>query len=149
MCEDEFGTLKGIGGGNLLICGRSQAETLVAVRAAVSEITNVADVIMPFPAGFVRSGSKVGSRYPDLKASTNDKFCPTLTGVTETSLEANERAVYEIVIDGLSEAAVAKAMQVGLDKAASSPGVLRITAGNYGGKLGPHHFYLHKLAEMM
>ncbi len=145
LCEDEFGTAKGIGGGNLLICGRSQAETLIAARTAVREISDVADVILPFPSGFVRSGSKVGSRYPNLKASTNDQWCPTLTAQTETALEVNERTVYEIVIDGLSEFAVAEAMQVGLDAAAVAAGILRISAGNYGGKLGPHHFHLHKL----
>ena len=147
LCEDEFGTVKGIGGGNLLICGRSQAEALIAARAAVRQISDITEVILPFPSGFVRSGSKVGSRYPDLKAGTNDKWCPTLTTQTETALETNERAVYEIVIDGLSESAVASAMQAGLDAAASVAGVLRISAGNYGGKLGPHHFYLHKLLD--
>jgi formylmethanofuran--tetrahydromethanopterin N-formyltransferase len=148
LCEDEFGTVKGIGGGNLLICGRSQAEALNATRKAVREISDVREVILPFPSGFVRSGSKVGSRYADLKASTNDKWCPTLTAQTETELQTNERAVYEIVIDGLNAAAVAKAMQIGLDAVASSEGILRVSAGNYGGKLGPHHFYLHKLQKM-
>ena len=147
LCEDEFGIAQGVGGGNLLICGRSQAETLMAARTAVRKISDVADVILPFPSGFVRSGSKVGSRYPNLKASTNHHWCPTLTAQTETALEVNERSVYEIVIDGLSEFAVAEAMQVGLGAAAGAPGVLRISAGNYGGKLGPHHFYLHKLGN--
>jgi formylmethanofuran--tetrahydromethanopterin N-formyltransferase len=149
LCDDTFGTFKGIGGGNLLICGRSQAETLAAARAAVRAITDVADVILPFPAGIVRSGSKVGSKYAQLKASTNDKWCPTLTGQTESALEEGERAVYEIVIDGASESAIAKAMQIGLDAAVASPGVLRISAGNYGGKLGPHHFHLHRLQELI
>ncbi|MEO2031238.1 MAG: formylmethanofuran--tetrahydromethanopterin N-formyltransferase [Planctomycetaceae bacterium] len=149
LCEDEFGTVKGIGGGNLLICARSQAEGLTATRAAVREISDISEVILPFPSGFVRSGSKVGSRYPDLKASTNDKWCPTLTAQTKTSLEVNERAVYEIVIDGLTESAVAKAMQIGLDAAASADGILRISAGNYGGKLGPHHFQLQNLQAMV
>lgn len=149
LCEDEFGTVKGIGGGNLLICGRSQAEALMATRTAVREISDVADVILPFPSGFVRSGSKVGSRYPNLKASTNDHWCPTLTAQTDTALETNERAVYEIVIDGLTECVVAKAMHIGLHAVAASDGILRISAGNYGGKLGPHHFHLHQLQEMM
>ncbi|MEZ6128363.1 MAG: formylmethanofuran--tetrahydromethanopterin N-formyltransferase [Planctomycetaceae bacterium] len=145
LCEDVFGTVKGIGGGNLLIAGRSQADTLAAVRAAVTAINDLDDVILPFPAGIVRSGSKVGSKYPQLKASTNDKWCPTLNGQTKTELEPGERAVYEIVIDGLSEEAVAKAMKTGLNTAAAMPGVLRISAGNYGGKLGSHHFHLHQL----
>ena len=145
LCEDVTGTVKGIGGGNLLICGSTQIETLTAARAAVTAIDDVADAIMPFPAGIVRSGSKVGSRYPQLKASTNDKWCPSLMGQTDTQLQENERAVYEIVIDGLNEQAVAGAMKAGLEAAIQVPGVLRISAGNYGGKLGPHHFHLHKL----
>ncbi|MCA9047599.1 MAG: formylmethanofuran--tetrahydromethanopterin N-formyltransferase, partial [Planctomycetaceae bacterium] len=145
VCEDTFGTRKGIGGGNLLICGSSQAETLAAARSAASPINDLEDVILPFPAGIVRSGSKVGSKYPALKASTNDKWCPSLTAQTTSELQPGEQAVYEIVIDGFSESAVARAMQVGMDAAQRSPGVLRISAGNYGGKLGPHHFHLHRL----
>ncbi len=146
LCDDVAGTVKGIGGGNLLICGRSQMETLAAARSAVKAIHQVDDAIMPFPAGIVRSGSKVGSKYAKLKASTNHKWCPTLRGQTESELGENERAVYEIVIDGLSEQAVAGAMTAGLNAAAKEPGVERISAGNYGGKLGPHHFHLLRLA---
>ncbi|MEZ6123061.1 MAG: formylmethanofuran--tetrahydromethanopterin N-formyltransferase [Planctomycetaceae bacterium] len=145
LCEDVFGTLKGIGGGNLLIAGRTQLDTLTAVRAAVRAINDLDDVIMPFPAGIVRSGSKVGSKYAVLKASTNDKWCPTLRGQTDSELRDGEQAVYEIVIDGFSESAVATAMKTGMETAAGMPGVLRISAGNYGGKLGPHHFHLHRL----
>lgn len=148
LCEDVFGTVKGIGGGNLILCGRSQIETLAAARAAAQAICPLPDVILPFPAGIVRSGSKVGSKYPQLKASTNDKFCPTLIGQTNSELRDGEHAVYELVIDGLSVSSVARAMQAGLDAAAATPGILRISAGNYGGKLGPHHFYLHRLHEM-
>jgi formylmethanofuran--tetrahydromethanopterin N-formyltransferase len=146
LCEDVVGTAKGIGGGNLLICGVAQAETLAAARAAAAAIEAVPDVIMPFPAGIVRSGSKVGSKYAALKASTSDGWCPTLRAQTTTKLHEGEQAVYEIVIDGLSEVAVAAAMKAGLEAAAASPGVLRISAGNYGGKLGPYHFRLHDLS---
>lgn len=105
----------------------------------------IPDVILPFPGGIVRSGSKVGSKYKALKASTNDAYCPTLRGQTELEIPANARAVYEIVVDGLSEQAVADAMRAGLHAAAASPGVVLITAGNYGGKLGPFHFHLKDL----
>lgn len=145
LCEDVFGTKKGIGGGNLLVCGTSQVAALSAVRAAVKAINDLDDVILPFPAGIVRSGSKVGSKYPQLKASTNDKWCPSVKSQTETELLEGEAAVYEIVIDGFSEEAVAAAMKTGLETAAAAPGVTRISAGNYGGKLGPHHFHLRKL----
>ena len=101
---------------------------------------------MPFPGGVVRSGSKVGSKYKSLKASTNEAYCPTLRGLVKTELPDGANAVYEIVIDGLDLAAVGTAMKVGI-VAACHPGVLRITAGNYGGKLGPHHFHLHELLK--
>ena len=145
LCEDVVGTVKGIGGGNLLVCGASQRQTLAAVRSAVTAINAVPDVIMPFPSGIVRSGSKVGSKYKPLKASTNEKWCPSLRGQTTTELREGEQAVYEIVMDGLSEAAVAAGMLAGLQAAAASAGICRISAGNYGGKLGPHHFHLQRL----
>ena len=145
LCDDIVGTIKGIGGGNLLICGKSQSDAISAARSAVQAIEKVDDVIMPFPSGIVRSGSKVGSKYPKLKASTNHKWCPTLRGQTDSELAEDERAVYEIVIDGLSESAVAAAMEAGLKAAAAHAGVVRISAGNYGGKLGKYHFHLHRL----
>ena len=144
LCEDVFGTVKGVGGGNFLILAEDQAKGLYAAELAVEAIRKLEGVILPFPGGIVRSGSKVGSRYKKLKASTNDAYCPTLRGVVKTALPENVTAVYEIVIDGVDEAAVAQAMAVGI-RAACRPGVVRITAGNYGGNLGPFHFHLHKL----
>lgn len=146
LCEDTFGTVKGVGGGNFLILGETQAKTLAAAEAAVEAIRKVPGVIMPFPGGVVRSGSKVGSKYKSLKASTNEAYCPTLRGLVKTALPEGVNAVYEIVIDGLDLAAVETAMRGGIT-AACRPGVLRITAGNYGGKLGPHHFHLHKILQ--
>lgn len=145
VCEDEFGTITGVAGGNLLICGTDVTATLLATEAAVDAIRTGRDVALPFPGGIVRSGSKVGSRYPKLKASTNDAYCPTLRGAATTELPEHCQAVYEIVMDGLSFDAVKDAMRLGLHAAAGQPGVLRITAGNYGGKLGKHHFHLREL----
>lgn len=145
-CEDQFGTIKGVGGGNFLILGRDQAATLAAAEAATAAIREVPGVIMPFPGGVVRSGSKVGSRYKQLKASTNDAYCPTLRGLVESALPDDVNAVYEIVIDGLDLAAVQTATRVGIE-AACRPGVVRITAGNYGGNLGPHHIRLHEVLQ--
>jgi len=145
VCEDYFGTVTGVAGGNLLICGTNSAAALTAAEAAVEAIGTGVDVALPFPGGIVRSGSKVGSRYPKLKASTNDAYCPTLRGLTKTELPANCQAVYEIVIDGLSFEAVQQAIKRGLHAAAASPNIMRITAGNYGGKLGKHHFHLKDL----
>lgn len=144
VCEDYFGTVTGVAGGNLLICGRNASSALTAAEQAVAAIQGPG-VALPFPGGIVRSGSKVGSRYAKLKASTNDAYCPTLRGLIKSELPKDCHAVYEIVIDGLSFQAVQAAMKRGLNAAASAPGVIRITAGNYGGKLGKHHFYLRDL----
>ena len=143
-CEDLFGTIKGVAGGNFLIVAQSQDEGLRAAEAAAAAIRRLPGVIMPFPGGVVRSGSKVGSRYKKLKASTNEAYCPTLRGVVKSALPDGTSAVYEIVIDGLDLPAVEEATRAGV-RAACLPGVLKITAGNYGGNLGPFHLHLHKL----
>jgi formylmethanofuran--tetrahydromethanopterin N-formyltransferase len=144
VCEDEFGTVKGVAGGNFLILGASAAAALQAAEAAADSIRRVPGVILPFPGGIVRSGSKIGSRYKKLKASTNDAFCPSLRGQVKSELPEGANAVYEIVIDGIDLPSVEAAMKVGIS-AACRKGVLKITAGNYGGKLGPFHLHLHKL----
>ncbi|MEP3480907.1 MAG: formylmethanofuran--tetrahydromethanopterin N-formyltransferase [Fuerstiella sp.] len=147
VCEDQFGIVKGVGGGNLILTAADQATAIQAARQAVEAIDKLPDVIMPFPGGLVRSGSKVGSKYATLRASTNHLWCPTLKGECTSDLQPAEMAVYEIVIDGLSEAAVANAMKVGCESLKQHSGVIRISAGNYGGKLGPFHFHLHRLAS--
>ena len=145
LCEGVIGTATGVGGGNLIICGTTQEKTLTATEVAVAAMREVPDVILPFPGGIVRSGSKVGSQYKKLKASTNEAYCPTVRPLAESDLPDDCNAVYEIVIDGLSPEAVQTAMKAGLHAAASSEGILKITAGNYGGKLGKHHFHLREL----
>jgi formylmethanofuran--tetrahydromethanopterin N-formyltransferase len=146
VCEDVFGTVKGVAGGNFLILAKSLDAALAAAERAVDAIAAVRDVILPFPGGVVRSGSKVGSRYKKLRASTNDAYCPTLRGITNSALPDGVNAVYEIVIDGLSLAAVEEATRAGV-RAACTPGVVRISAGNYGGSLGPHHIRLREVLK--
>jgi formylmethanofuran--tetrahydromethanopterin N-formyltransferase len=144
LCEDTFGTVKGVAGGNFLVLGETQAAALAAAEAAAEACRRVPGVILPFPGGVVRSGSKVGSKYKPLRASTNEAYCPTLRGTVRSGLPAGVNAVYEVVIDGLDLAAVEEATRQGV-RAACRPGVVRVTAGNYGGKLGPFHLHLHKL----
>jgi formylmethanofuran--tetrahydromethanopterin N-formyltransferase len=147
LCEESFGVERAVAGGNFLLLGTDQARALAAAEAAVEAIGRVRGVILPFPGGVVRSGSKVGSRYKRLRASTNDAYCPTLRALTETQLPVRVNSVYEIVIDGLDLAAVEAAMRAGV-RAACRPGVVRVSAGNYGGKLGKHQLHLHRvLAE--
>jgi formylmethanofuran--tetrahydromethanopterin N-formyltransferase len=144
LCEDTFGVKPAVAGGNFLILATDQAAALGAAEAAVRAIRAVAGVILPFPGGIVRSGSKVGSRYKALKASSNDEYCPTLRGQGKSRLPPNAHAVYEIVVDGLDVGAVEAAMRVGV-RAACGPGVVRISAGNYGGKLGQYPLHLHRI----
>jgi len=149
VCEATTGlTKQAVGGGNLLIMGRSAASTLAAAEAAMKAIEKVPDAIAPFPGGIVRSGSKVGSKYKGVIASTNDAYAPTLRGAVKTALDADVGSVLEIVIDGLTADAVANAMRAGIAaivKLGPKRGAVRISAGNYGGKLGPHHFHLKDL----
>lgn len=147
LCEDWFGTVTGVAGGNLLIGARTATSALAATEAAVDAMRVVRDIALPFPGGIVRSGSKVGSKYPKLKASTNDAYCPTLRPLVKSELPVDCQAMYEIVIDGMSFEAVQSAMSAGLHAASRMPGVLMITAGNYGGKLGKHHFHLRDLID--
>ena len=145
LVEETFGMQKGVGGGNFLILAETGDAALTAAEAAVAAIANHPGVILPFPGGVVRSGSKVGSkRYKRMIATTNDAFCPTLRAVTESQLPEGVNSVLEIVLDGTDAAAIAGAMRVGI-RAACRPGVTAITAGNYGGKLGPHHFHLRRI----
>jgi formylmethanofuran--tetrahydromethanopterin N-formyltransferase len=144
LCEDTFGVQRAVAGGNFLILATDQAAALGAAEAAVGAIRAVPGVILPFPGGVVRSGSKVGSRYKALRASTNEEYCPTLRGHGRSRLPADVHAVYEIVIDGLGQEAVEAAMRVGV-RAACGPGVVQISAGNYGGKLGQYPLHLHKI----
>jgi formylmethanofuran--tetrahydromethanopterin N-formyltransferase len=137
-----------VGGGNVLILGSDRAGLLTTAEMAVAAIAEVPDVITPFPGGIVRSGSKVGSKYKGMIASTNDAFCPTLRGRVASALGPDTVAVLEIVIDGLTSTAVADAMRAGLKSIlanGATRGVTRISAGNYGGKLGQHHYRLREL----
>ena len=149
VCESTTGLTKSaVGGGNLILLGRSTEAARRAAEAAVAAIGGVPDAITPFPGGIARSGSKIGSKYKALMASTNDAFCPTLRGVVQSALDPDVEAVLEIVIDGLSHGAVEAAMREGLAAAVAlgpEQGAARITAGNYGGKLGRHHFHLSQL----
>ena len=145
LVQEKFGMVKGVGGGNFLMLARSADAALEAAEAAVEAMSGRVGVILPFPGGVVRSGSKVGSRrIKSMIASTNDAFCPTLRAVTDTQLPDGVNSVLEIVINGTDADVISAAMRAGID-AACREGVIAITAGNYGGKLGPHHFHLRKI----
>ncbi len=145
LVEERFAIAEGVAGGNIIMFSRDVAGALRAAEAAAATMRTVRDVILPFPGGIVRSGSKVGSRYGGLVASTNESLCPTLRAqVPHTDVPPDVGSVLEIVIDGLTLEAVRDAMARGLEAAARA-GAGHVTAGNYGGNLGPYRIDLRDL----
>lgn len=145
LVAESFGVQKGIGGGNFLVLAEDEDRALAAAEAAVEAMAPLPGVVLPFPGGVVRSGSKVGSkRYKNMIATTNDAFSPSLRAVTTSGLPEGVNSVLELVLDGLDAPAIEAAMRAGI-RAACVAGVRAISAGNYGGKLGPHHFHLRRI----
>ena len=144
LVEEACSVAKGVAGGNFLIQSVDQETGLAAARRAIESIDAFPGVITPFPGGVVRSGSKVGSKYKGMVASTFDQFCPTLKGRVESRVHEDANCVYEIVIDGIDSKHVSDAMAGGI-KACVGEGVVVVSAGNYGGKLGKHHFHLRQI----
>ncbi|MCK5499047.1 MAG: formylmethanofuran--tetrahydromethanopterin N-formyltransferase [Gammaproteobacteria bacterium] len=150
ICEDTTGVTDAIGGGNFLVLAKTARHALLACEKAVDEIQKVPGVITAFPGGMVGSGSKVGSKYDFLPASTNEAYCPTLKGQVDSELSDEIGSVLEIVIDGLNEESINEAMRVGIKAVCaygSKKGICRVSAGNYGGDLGPYHFHLRKIMK--
>jgi formylmethanofuran--tetrahydromethanopterin N-formyltransferase len=148
LCEETTSRVSAVGGGNFLVLARTQAQALAACETAVTAIRRRPNVLLPFPGGIARSGSKVGSKYKSLMASTNDAFCPSLRGLVQSRLSEEVGSVMEIVINGLTEADVREATRTGLAAVCAlgpDSGVRRLSAGNYGGKLGQYHFHLREL----
>ncbi|MFV1966907.1 MAG: formylmethanofuran--tetrahydromethanopterin N-formyltransferase [Pirellulaceae bacterium] len=144
VVEESVGVEKGVGGGNIILQATTKSRGLAAARRVAEALAEMPGVITPFPGGVVRSGSKVGSRYQALAASTSHAFCPTLRGRVTTQLADGVQCAYEIVMDGIDEATVGQAIAVAI-RAAAGDGVVAISAGNYGGKLGKYHFRLQDL----
>jgi formylmethanofuran--tetrahydromethanopterin N-formyltransferase len=144
IVEDRFGIAEAIAGGNFIIFAKDRASGLMAAEEAVKAIkAKKSEVILPFPGGICRSGSKVGSLKYKLKASTNHPFCPRLRElVPDSQVPEGVKCVYEIVVNGLSLETVKRAMGDGVKAAAGVPGVVKISAGNYGGKIGPYKAFL-------
>ena len=150
LCEESTGRVPAIGGGNFLVLSKNRASCLTACDTAINSIKNLQNVITPFPGGVVRSGSKVGSKYKSLIASTNDAFCPTLKSLTNSNLKDSVNCVMEIVINGLTANDISIAMKeciTSISKSKIKKDIVSISAGNYGGKLGQHNFYLTKILK--
>jgi formylmethanofuran--tetrahydromethanopterin N-formyltransferase len=144
LVEDNVGVAKGVAGGNVILQATDLTAALAAARRGIQAIAEFPGVIAPFPGGVARSGSKVGSRYKKLRASTADAYCPTLRGRSESKLHPEANIAQEIVLDGMDEPTVAEAMSKVIH-AAVGKGVKAISAGNYGGKLGKYQIRLRDI----
>jgi formylmethanofuran--tetrahydromethanopterin N-formyltransferase len=143
LAEERFGAKKAVAGGNFLVMAGTEAAALEASERAIEAIHTVPNVITPFPGGLCRSGSKVGSRYPFLKASTNTPFCPAIKRTfADSKIPDGVNSVIEVVLNGLDENSLRKAMAAGVRAATEVEGVKRITAVNFGGKLGKYQLRL-------
>ncbi|MHC1610203.1 MAG: formylmethanofuran--tetrahydromethanopterin N-formyltransferase [Candidatus Methanospirareceae archaeon] len=147
VVEKKIGAKAGVAGGNFFILAKDQISALKAAEDAVAAIGKVEGTITPFTGGVVASGSKPTSRkYKFMHATVNEKYCPTLKDkIDRSELPADVNCVFEIVIDGVSEEAVKEAMKVGIEAAVKVPDVVKITAGNFGGRLGKYQFKLKEV----
>ncbi|MFV9677240.1 MAG: formylmethanofuran--tetrahydromethanopterin N-formyltransferase [Methanosarcinales archaeon] len=147
VIEKNLSAKAGVAGGNLFILAKDQMSALTAVEAAVEAIMQVEGTITPFTGGVVASGSKPSSsKYKFMHATINEKYCPTLKDKIEDSeLPADVNGVFEIVINGVSEEAVKEATKIGIEAAVKVPGVVKITAGNFGGTLGEYKIQLKEV----
>lgn len=140
-----FGYAEGLMGGNLWLFGDSVDSALEAAERGVAAAAKVPGVIMPFPGGVAGSGSKAGSKYSFAIASTYEKFCPTLqeTLGEDAGLPEGVQSVMEIILNGRDLRSVVNATQAAINAAKDTPGLIRVSAGNYGGRLGKNLIYLH------
>lgn len=148
LIDRRLGYAEGLMGGNLWYFGESVDAALAAAERGVAAIARCPGVIMPFPGGIAGSGSKAGSKYAFSIASTYEKYCPLLRDDprAESQLPAGVQSVMEIIINGRSLDAIADATQAAIRASADTPGLVRISAGNYGGRLGKSFVYLRPRA---
>jgi len=150
LTEEKYGAKKAVAGGNFLVMGGNEAATLEAAERAIEAIHTVPNIITPFPGGLCRSGSKVGSKYAFLKASTNTPFCPTIKHAFKESKSPDDvNSIIEVVLNGLDEPSVKRAMGVGIKAATQVEGVRKVTAVNFGGKLGKFKMGLKDCLEVV
>jgi formylmethanofuran--tetrahydromethanopterin N-formyltransferase len=145
VLDRRFGYRDGLMGGNIWYFGRDVDAAVAAAERGAAAAREVPGVILPFPGGIAGSGSKPGSRYSFAVASTYEKFCPTLREKLgeRSGLPAGVGSVMEIILDGRDLASIVRATQAALAASRDAPGIVRISAGNYGGRLGKSFIYLH------
>jgi formylmethanofuran--tetrahydromethanopterin N-formyltransferase len=144
VLDRRLGFAPGLMGGNLWLFGKDVDSALAAAEKGAAAVVESPGVIMPFPGGVAASGSKAGSRYKFAIASTYEKYCPELRGVPDVDSQVPEgvHSIMEIIMNGRDLEAINAATQAAIAAAQDTPGLVRISAGNYGGRLGKSFIYL-------
>lgn len=144
IIDRRFGFSDGVMGGNLWFFAESLDASLAAAELGVTALASVPGTIAPFPGGIAASGSKAGSAYSFLFASTNHPFCPTLREKLgdQSQVPAGVNSIMEIIINGRDLQTVSAGTQAVIAATVNSPGLMKISAGNYGGRLGKSFIYL-------
>ncbi len=145
VIDRRFGYRDGLMGGNLWFMGVDENAALAAAERAEIAVRQTPGVMTPFPGGIAASGSKAGSRYRFAVASTYAEFCPTLRDKlgAKSKLPQGVGSVMEIIINGHDLEVIAEATRRAIEAAVETPGLVKISAGNYGGRLGKSFIYLH------
>ena len=144
ILDRRFGFTDGLMGGNIWFMGESVDAALDACERAIEKVWATPGCIAPFPGGLVNCGSKAGSRYSFSIASTYEKFCPTLREKLgdASGVPQGVNSILEIVINGKDLATIERATQAAVQASVDTPGLVRISAGNYGGRLGKNFIFL-------
>jgi len=145
--ERKIGYSIGVMGANLWYMCSSKKAVLRAGKKILKAISSVPGVITPF--NICSAGSKPETKFPWIGPTTNHPYCPSLKKRlrAESKVPEGVRYIPEIVINGVSLEAVKQALSYGIKAACEVKGVLRISAGNYGGKLGEYKIWLHELIK--
>jgi len=143
--ERYLGYGRGVTGGNFWYMCETKKAVLEAGREALKAIGKIEGVITPFD--ICSAGSKAETKFPHIGPTTNHPYCPSLKDRLGEESKVPEGVNYipEIVINGVTLKAVKEAMKAGIEAVSKVDGVVKVSAGNYGGKLGDYKIFLREL----
>lgn len=145
IIERYLGYGRGVMGGNFWVMCKTKQALKDAGEKALAAIHHVHGVVTPF--NICSAGSKPETRYPKIGPTTNHLYCPSLKVCLGKESKVPEGVGYiaEIVFDGVSLDAVKEATKAGITSVLGVDGVVRVSAGNYGGTLGKYKIKLKEL----
>ena len=146
LIEEELSYAKGVMGGNLWLFCDSIDSGIKVGREAVKIITEIDDVCTTFD--ICSAGSKPETNFPEIGPSTNHPYCPTLRNKLrseEFKVPEGVESIPEIVFNALNIDIVGQTMLKVIQGIIDMDGLIKISSGNYGGKLGKYKIHLREL----